>query len=81
MTGIFYRFWEPHAELSLRASGKKKQARACFFKAVAYSPGRQSYCYFFLTILTLVWLATHLAAKACKSFNRLSRSAPRVVTV
>ena len=37
--------------------------------------------YFFLTVAAFAWLATHLPAKACKSFKRLSKSAPSEVTM
>lgn len=61
------------AQHYLHCSGSLRQQQKSD-PEVAFSMSAQ--VYFFLT-----WLADHLPAKACRSFSRLSRSAPSVVTV
>lgn len=56
--------------------GVKKQALS-----LLYPNTLNRTIYFFLTTADLFMLAVHFVAKACKSFKRLSRSAPSAVTM
>ena len=67
----------------LRAAGQQKSDRGgrfVFAEPAGQRTGHESVAAV-QGLGFLVWLITHLPAKACRSFRRLSRSAPVVVTM